>query len=146
MSEATYKDWHRTLRRFKLSAEHYPCGWCGDSAARWVYLHNRPDIERGAGQFVYAEDTSAYAPLCNRCAGTFRAARTRLSRDELAKAVPALALAAHEGISDYTRAEVIAETARRRETAPGFNSVETAKPFADAVRATDALLRQAYGA
>ncbi|MEJ1200174.1 MULTISPECIES: hypothetical protein [unclassified Streptomyces] len=146
MSSVTaYREWHRALRTFKLSADHHPCDWCGDWATRWCYDGSRPDAEQGSGAFVFAEDTSAYVPLCDACAGAFTAARRRLSREELANAMSELARTAREHVSAFTRADVLADTARRREAAAEPQMTRLGKAPQAAVRATDALLRRAYG-
>ncbi|MFE0789148.1 hypothetical protein ACFW4T_28575 [Streptomyces mutabilis] len=145
MSAVTaYREWHRALRTFKLSADLHPCDWCGDWAARWCYDGSRATAEQGSGAFVFVEDSSAYMPLCDSCAGTFTAARRRLSYAELADAVPELARAARDNVSAFTRADVLIDTAKRREYAAAAQMTRLGKAPQAAIRATDALLRHAY--
>ncbi|MGQ4468923.1 hypothetical protein ACN6K6_007465 [Streptomyces violaceoruber] len=145
MSDVTaYREWHRALRTFKLSADHHPCDWCGNWASRWIYDGSRADAEQGSGAFVFVEDTSAYVPLCDSCTGTFTAARRRLSYAELVDATPQLAAAARENVSAFTRADVLADTAKRREVAAETQMTRLGRAPQSAVRTTNDLLSRAY--
>ncbi|MFF1898604.1 hypothetical protein [Streptomyces sp. NPDC058206] len=67
MSEHAYQIAHKRVVRLYGAARNHPCTFCFLAAKEWALDNEYPDIVRDENGLAYADNPSAYMPLCFTC-------------------------------------------------------------------------------
>lgn len=71
MSEHTYGDWHKRLRRSRGRAVNFTCSHCDKQADEWAYDGTDPEELIGPKGMRFSFDQDRYIPLCYTCHSAF---------------------------------------------------------------------------